>query len=190
MEFAANASKLHKKVGELLSVTSPFRAGLLRQEVAVSELFPSYPNNKDRYDWVLPDLSTIIECHGKQHYSVQTFGAAAEDAIMSFQAQQFRDSQKEEIALLHGWTYVIIPYTDEKLLTSEYLIDAYTKALNPDALVKKEVGAKPDWLIAKKKEANQRAREYRKQQYQRMKELKHGHQRFSTSASNTSEEEA
>lgn len=172
MEFATNASKLHKKVGELLNVTSPFKAGLLRQEVAVSELFPLYPNNKDRYDWVLPDLFTIIECHGKQHYVATKFGGNAEDAVMNFQSQQFRDKQKEEIALLNGWTYIIIPYNDEKKLDSEYLINAYTQALNPIALIKKKVSVKPDWLVAKKKEANQQAKEYRKKQYQRMKELK------------------
>jgi hypothetical protein len=190
MEFTTNASKLHRKVGEILNTTLPFKAGRLYQEVAVSELFPSYSNNKDRYDWVLPDLFTVIECHGKQHYQPISFGNKAEQAVMNFQAQQFRDNQKEEIALLHGWTYVIIPYTDEKLLTSEYLIDAYTKAFNPNTLIKKEVAAKPDWLIAKKKEANQKAKEYRKQQYQRMKELKHGYYKSSTNSSNSSEEEA
>lgn len=174
MEFAQNASKLHRKVGELLSVTSPFRGGPLRQEVVVSELFPAYPNNKDKYDWVLPDLFTIIECNGAQHYKIVKFGGTAEDAIMNFHTQQHRDSQKEEIALLNGWTYIIIPFTDEKLISSQYLVNAYTVCLNTDILIKKKETAKPDWMIAKKKEANQRAKEYRKEQYrksrQRLKE--------------------
>lgn len=176
MEFAANASKLHKKVGELLNTTSPFKASLIRQEVPVSELFPSYPNSRDRYDWVLPDLSTIIECHGKQHEKVQTFGSAAEEAVMNFQTQQFRDSQKKEIALLHGWTYVVIWYYEEKKLDSEFLLNAYTSAFNPDTIVKRKETVKPDWLVAKQEEAKLRAREYRKQQYQqskkRLKEIK------------------
>ena len=80
MEYAQNASKLHRKVGEILQLTSPFSGSELRQEAIVSDIFPEYTNNRDKYDWTLPSLFVITECHGIQHYQVQTFGKEASEA--------------------------------------------------------------------------------------------------------------
>lgn len=170
MEFAANASKLHKKIGEILLLTLPFKGCTLRQEVCVSELFPSYSNNRDKYDWVIPELFLIIEAHGKQHYQVATFGSSAEQAIMNFQSQQFRDKQKEEIALLNGWTYIIIPYTDEKKLDSDYLINAYNLSFNTTKVSTPKEKIKPQWQKDREEESKIRAKQYRQEQYKRNKE--------------------
>jgi hypothetical protein len=187
MEFAKNASALHKKTGEILLLTSPFKGCTLRQEVPVSELFPSYSNNRDKYDWVIPELFVIIECQGIQHFKVQSFGLSAEEAVMAFQAQQFRDKQKEEVAILNGWTFIAIPYLDEKILTAEYLTAAYNKCFNNKDLEKKKKKVKPDWQIKKETEQKDRARIYRKEQYRKNKErLKNGNKRSSTSSSSSS----
>lgn len=177
MEFAKNASRLHRKIGEILLSTSPFHKYELQQEVVVSSLFPSYPNNKDKYDWVIPELHLIIEGNGSQHYKASTFGASAEQAVMSFQSQKFRDGQKEEIAILNGWTFITISFQDEKLLTSDYLIQVYTKAFDPSAIpvdVVKKVKVKPDWLVHKESLVKVQAKLYRQQQYKRQKEIKNG----------------
>lgn len=174
MEFAINASKLHKKVGEILSTTLPFSGCDLKQEVPVSELFPNYSNNKERYDWVIPSLFIIIECHGKQHFQVATFGKEASEAVMDFQLQATRDKKKEEIAILSGWTYIMIPYTDEKLITSEYLLDQYKKNYNDKKLevkVKKEI---PEWQQELLDKQKQKSKEIRRELYQKAKLKKRG----------------
>jgi hypothetical protein len=171
MEFAANASNLHKKIGSILASTSPFRECKLEQEVKVKTLFPEYGNGKDGYDWVIPELHTIIEAHGKQHYKVATFGSSAENAVMNFQSQKFRDSQKEEIALLNGWKYIIIPYTEEKKLDGESLIKLFNEATCGENPTEQIVKAKPDWVLEKKEQAKLQAKQARREQYLRSKEL-------------------
>ena len=184
MEYAANASKLHKKIGEILSQTSPFKDGTLRQEVIVSELFPDFYNGRFRYDWVIPDHHTIIEAHGIQHYKVRSFGADAGDAILNFRSQKFKDSRKEEIALLNGWTYLIIPFSDEKKITSEYLLDLFITCRNPNPVKPPEV--KEDRYAVQHRAALDRAKIYRREQYLKQKErLKHGNKKH---RSNTTSE--
>jgi hypothetical protein len=178
MEFAKNASRLHRKIGEILLLTSPFNQYQTRQEVLVSELFPAYPNNRDKYDWVVPDMHLIIEGNGSQHYSPATFGSSAEQAIMNFQSQKFRDGQKEEIAIMNGWTFITVPFLDEKNLTSDYLSNAYKLAFDPSAVpivVVEKVEVKPSWLIEKQESMKQKAKLYRRQQYElQKKRLKDG----------------
>ena len=94
MEFAKNASKLHIKVYEALTSNGLFKTLNLRQEVPVSELFTNYNNNRDRYDWVIPEYSLIIECHGKQHYELSTFGGDTAKAEMNFITQKFYSSSR------------------------------------------------------------------------------------------------
>lgn len=172
MEFAKNASKLHQKVGELLNSTVPFKGLRIEQEVAVSDLFPDYPNNKERYDWVVFDLKIVIECHGVQHYKLQTFGAGLEQATLAFQTQQFRDRQKEEIAILNGWTYLVVPYWDEKKIDGDYLLNLYSSNENTKEVkvVEKKKAPLTDYQIEQKK----KAKEYRHQQYLKQKAKKRG----------------
>lgn len=186
MEFALNASKLHKLVGQTLENTPGFSGSELQQEVIVSKLFPEYPNNKDRYDWVIPSRFTIIECHGIQHYKIQSFGSSADEAVMNFQTQKFRDSQKKEIALLNGWTYIEIPYTDIKKITPEYLMEAYKLSYNSSQPKASEPKQQSKYHI----DQLEKARQYRKQQYQKMKVKKNEYSRSRTRTTDPSDEEA
>lgn len=171
LQYASNASKLHRKIGEVLQKTAPFCSSTIRQEVIVSSLFKGYSNNRDRYDYVIDDCHLVIEAHGIQHYSVNSFGSKAEDAVMNFKTQQFRDNQKMEIALLNGWSYLSIPYSDEKSIDSKYLLDLYMANINTQPLIEavKVDTSKQDLYKEQQKE---KARAYRKEQYQRMKEYK------------------
>lgn len=190
MEFAQNASKLHKKVGWTLLEMSLFKGCNLQQEVIVSDLFPEYYNGRDRYDWVIPDHFTIIECHGIQHYKVQSFGADAGEALLNFQSQKFKDGRKKEIALLNGWNYIEIPYTDEKKITPEYLLELITSNQNPNSLQKKAPAEKPEWYQKKHKADLERARIYRKQQRELLKEKLNERKKSSSNTSSSSDEEA
>ncbi len=160
------------------------------QEVLVQDLFPKYSSGRDRYDIVLPDIKLIIECHGIQHYKVQTFGAKAEDAVMNFQLQKKRDAEKKEIALLNGWAYLEIPYTDEKVISDEYIHKAYTE-LQSQSSVEVEQAKRPDPTPPSDYQIRQRelARNHRREQYRRMKEFKDANRRSSKQASGSSEEE-
>ncbi len=171
--------------------------------MSVQELFPSYSNGREKYDIVLDDLQLIIECHGIQHYKIQTFGADAGEAVMNFQTQKFRDTSKKEIALLNNWLYLEIPYTDEKLITEDYLYDAW-KRLSSDATtnlaqqvrddpqpkVDKVHREKPAWLEERRESDRVKARAHRKEQYKRMKEFKNATKGSSGKATGSSEEEA
>lgn len=174
MKFASNASKLHRRVGEVLSETRPFSGLRLEQEVPVSSLFPEYSNNRDRYDWVVPELSLIIEAHGKQHYEPSGFGEEYEKAIALFQRQQFKDAQKKEVALLNNWTFLEIPYTDEKKLDSTYILDLYNEHLNLEP-VKKQKQKKQEKSSAQLEFQKKQREEYNRQQrayYRKIKELR------------------
>ncbi len=174
MYYAANASKLHRLVGEVLSITPPFSGMTLQQEVIVSSLF-KYPNNRDKYDWVVPELFLVIEVMGEQHFK-PGFNSDAGEALLNFKSQQFRDSQKKEAALLAGWTFIEIPFTDKKEIASKYLLDAYTANYNPSGLKKNKLlerPSNPDFEARQnrfKEESNRRRREYNRSLYKKLKQ--------------------
>lgn len=168
--YAKNASQLHRKIGEILSTCAPWKGFKTEQEVLVRDLFSSFGSSTERYDWVIKDLFTIIEAHGKQHYSVQSFGRDAGEALMAHEAQKSRDARKEEIARLHNWTYIVIPYTDEKKLTEEYLWNVYQEAKVEEA--PKRVDHKPRPRQKPSQEQLDRARAYRRRIYEQQREYK------------------
>ena len=151
-------------------MTPPFKGMKIEQEVLVRDLFPSFVGTTEKYDWVIKNMFTIIECHGKQHYSVQTFGKDLGDAILDFKAQKKRDEAKKEIALLNNWTYIEIPFSDEKIIDASYLLLAYEKYTTSETPVSisKEVEPANEYKLRQQ----ERAKEYRQQQYQRSKEYK------------------
>jgi hypothetical protein len=64
------------------------------------------------------DLDFLIEYQGIQHYEPkEKFGG-----ISGLRKQQFNDYQKREYCKKHNITLVIIPYTDEYLLSYDYIM--------------------------------------------------------------------
>jgi len=103
-------SKLHKSTVTLLK---KIFGSNLQEEVNVNKLFSSYPKKNEHYDIVLPAFNIIIECHGEQHRSLQTFGEKdIEKVATNLVRQQHRDKRKEEVAWENGWGYVIIWYDE------------------------------------------------------------------------------
>lgn len=196
-EYRKNASKLHRKVGDILRESITWGHYEIYQEYPVNRVNTKYANGAHKFDWVIPKLKIVIECHGKQHYEVQTFGAEIEDAISAFNDQQYRDKAKKEAALQAGWIYIEIPYTLENKITEHKLLQMFWEAEkeseeylkdyveeNNEPTTQEVLDAKNKEWAKKERErylsseghsnALQKAREYRKQRYRRLKELKNG----------------
>jgi cation transport regulator ChaB len=112
--LAKNASKLHKKIGILLTE---------------SHVNPGFKSNREKFDWAILGLNVIIEVHGEQHYKPVCFGGISEEeAIEKYRDTKRRDSNKEEAAHMAGWAYVVVKY-NEKDITEEELSNRIKEAL-------------------------------------------------------------
>jgi hypothetical protein len=167
--YRASSSKLHRKVGDVLRASSIFSGYRIYQEYPVRRLVPAYPHGSHRFDWVVLDLFLIIECHGKQHYQVTNFGGSTDEAVQSFYSQQIRDFKKRQAVEDAGYTYIIVPYTDLEKVDDAYLWQLYIKNRNDSPVLQPEKTTKPD--SETHQQFKDRAREYRRAQYQRQKEL-------------------
>ena len=89
-------------------------------------IFPGLtsPNGKHlRFDFVIFDddgnIDFIIEYQGKQHYEPSAkFGGKR-----GFYQQQFNDNQKRRFCALHDFNLIEIPYTDENLISYDYIMN-------------------------------------------------------------------
>ena len=200
--FRSNASELHKKVGELLR--EGYLGGFeFYQEYPVNKVDPTYTDGRHKFDWVCPQLKLVIECHGKQHYKVVNFGyASEEEAIEAFYDGQRRDRAKQKAAYNAGYNYIVIPYTMKKNITSDKIheliklgelgLKVYNEEHNQegDIIINERHALASQFAATKKQrdkearkqylqsdrhqESLRKAREYRKVQYQRYKEIKDG----------------
>lgn len=76
-----------------------------------------------RFDFVVFDddgkIDFIIEYQGKQHYEPSAkFGGKR-----GFYQQQFNDNLKRRFCALHGFTLIEIPYTEENLISYDYILN-------------------------------------------------------------------
>lgn len=202
-EYRKNASRLHKAVGEILRNDPLFTHYTAYQEYPVNKVNESYPHGSHHFDWVIPQLFVVIECHGRQHFQAVAFDGDVDKAVESFHATRYRDNLKKNAALAAGYRYVVIPYTFEKTVTSKIIADKINEAEkdletyrqeHAEEIRKKEE-AKANALAAKalaekrqlEREARERylasqahqdslkkAREFRQKRYRRLKELKDG----------------
>lgn len=150
-------------MGEILRSSPALKEQGIFQEYPVSRVNPSYRDNSHKFDWVILNLRVVIECHGIQHYSVQTFGMSTEDAIDSFRAQQRRDKSKKQAALDAGWKYIEIPYKLEKSLSEATILKMIEETEWGE-----EVVAPP--TLHQKQLEKQRA--YNREMYRRMRQSK------------------
>lgn len=80
------------------------------------------PNGRDlRFDFAVFDddgnLEFLIEYQGKQHYQpVAKFGGTR-----GFYQQKYNDRMKRQFCAIKGITLIEIPYTDENLLSYDYI---------------------------------------------------------------------
>lgn len=117
-----NASKFHNALREIFKTDTYFKSLKCYQEVPVSGLVVSYPNNFDAVDWFVDELNTVIELHGKQHYQQVMFGYKPyEEAKKDFHNIQYRDNRKKTFLIDAGYNYVEVSYKDAKKLNAEYI---------------------------------------------------------------------
>jgi len=122
--YRENASRLHKAVGEVLRTGEAFGEHEAYQEYPVNRVNENYPDSSHHFDWVIPDLKVVIECHGIQHYKVVDWeGGEAEKAISAYKALKERDFAKREAAWDADWIYVEVPYWKEGDLDEKEILD-------------------------------------------------------------------
>lgn len=112
-----DASRGEVKIHEILDLM-----GLnYRMEYSFPDL--RSPNGKPlRFDFVIFDddgkIDFIIEYQGKQHYEPSSkFGGKR-----GFFQQQFNDNKKRRFCALHDFKLIEIPYTDENLISYDYIM--------------------------------------------------------------------
>ena len=111
------ASRAECKIEEILK-----NAGLTFK---MEYIFPDLrsPNGRPlRFDFVVFDddglIDFIIEYQGRQHYEPsQKFGGKK-----GFYQQQYNDNQKRRFCALHGFNLIEIPYTEENLISYDYIM--------------------------------------------------------------------
>ena len=75
-----------------------------------------------RFDFCVFDddnnIDFLIEYQGKQHYQPSSkFGGAR-----GFYQQQYNDNKKRRFCALNGYNLIEIPYTEEHLITYDYIM--------------------------------------------------------------------
>ena len=88
-------------------------------------IFPDLksPNGRPlRFDFVVFDddgrIDFIIEYQGRQHYEASSkFGGKK-----GLYQQQFNDNKKRRFCALHDFKLVEIPYTDENIISYDYIM--------------------------------------------------------------------
>lgn len=126
-KLAANASKLHIRIGELLTCEeSPYKNFEIRQEYPVSSINKDYKSNRERFDWVILGLKVVIEVHGEQHYTEICFGGInLSEAKENLKKRQRVDEEKKMAAIYAGWAYVVVKYTEKKITCSKLVERIY-----------------------------------------------------------------
>jgi hypothetical protein len=134
-KLAANASKLHKRILELLtSDNSPYRFYDIRQEYPVKKVNPEFKSGREKFDIVIFGLNVVIEVHGEQHFGIVCFGGKSEEEAKEDLIKRKRvDRKKQQAAEDAYWAYVMIRY-DEKNITLEELNNKIVAACDETAL--------------------------------------------------------
>ena len=112
-----DASRAEIKIREILE-----EAGL---NFKMEYIFPDLKTHNGRplrFDFVIFDddnnIDFLIEYQGKQHYEPSSkFGGTK-----GFYQQQFNDNKKRRFCALHDFNLVEIPYTEENLISYDYIM--------------------------------------------------------------------
>ena len=111
------SSRAEVKIHEILATN-----GLVFKEEYSFEGLNSTSGRPLRFDFVVFDddghIDFIIEYQGKQHYEASPkFGGKR-----GLYQQQYNDNQKRRFCALHDLTLIEIPYTEENLISYDYIM--------------------------------------------------------------------
>jgi len=121
--YRQSASKLHKAVGEILRNSEVFGDFEVYQEYPVNRVNENYPDGRHHFDWVIPKLGIVVECHGEQHFRAVAWDGDVEKAELAFVEGQARDKAKKAAALDAGYLYVMVPYNKLNSLDIQYVLE-------------------------------------------------------------------
>lgn len=112
------ASFGERKIHEILEEN-----GIVFQEEYVVDGLMSENGTPLRFDFAIFDdegfLCCLIEYQGRQHYEPsQKFGGKR-----GFYQQQHNDNKKRRYCALNGINLIEIPYTEENLITYDYIME-------------------------------------------------------------------
>ena len=112
------ASRGEIKIEEILT-----NYGLVFKEEYIFPDLVSSNGRPLRFDFAVFDddgnLDFLIEYQGKQHYEASSkFGGKR-----GLYQQQFNDNKKRRFCALHDITLIEIPYTEENLLSYDYILE-------------------------------------------------------------------
>ena len=127
-KYRKSASKLHRAVGDCLRTGDIFSHHELYQEYPVNRVNTSYKESSHHFDWVIPGLKIVIECHGQQHVKPVAFDGNYEHAIEQFPVLKQRDQAKKVAALTAGYRYIEIYYNEIKMISEEYILNKLGEA--------------------------------------------------------------
>lgn len=86
---------------------------------------------KLEFDFYLPDLNTLIEYQGEQHYRpVQYMGCSLEEAEQNFKDQQIRDQLKRDYCEEKGYYLMEIPFDVKGVENIRNFIESYLEENN------------------------------------------------------------
>lgn len=122
-KYRNSASKLHCTVGDCLRTSPLLQNHEIYQEYPVNRVNTTYKESSHHFDWVIPGLRVVIECHGKQHNEPVAFDGNYENAIESFYTLQKRDQLKKVAALNAGYRYIEIQYNEIKEISEKFIMD-------------------------------------------------------------------
>jgi len=168
LQYRESASKLHKKIGDILLWPGGlFATYKVYQEYPVNRININYNDASHKFDWVVLDLRLVIEAHGAQHFKPVDFGGQGKDkTIDNWHNMKYRDHKKEQAAIEAGYTYIIISYEDINAITDSYIWGMYQKNLNHLSLIKQDKS-----IDKYKEEIKEKAKQYRHEQYLKQKEI-------------------
>lgn len=111
------ASRGEIKIEEILQ-----EAGLRFEEEYIFPELRSSNGRPLRFDFVVFDddnrIDFIIEFQGRQHYEPNSkFGGKK-----GFYQQQYNDNKKRRFCAIHGFKLIEIPYTEENLISYDYIM--------------------------------------------------------------------
>ena len=169
-EYAHNASKLHKAIGELLG-QSIFTHMVVFQEYPVEMINPDCPNSRMKVDWYIKTLNIAIEVQGQHHFDPVQYGGQSEDkANNNFVNQVHRDVDKSKYLEAVGCPIIEVHYSQK--LSLEWLIERISDASKQNqSPAKTDLKLRKPKVISKwKEEAAEKRRAYQREQYKLAKE--------------------
>ena len=160
-DYAANASKRHKLVGQVLS-EGAFRTYRIFQEVPIVDINPAYYNRRTRADWYIPDLHVVVEVHGEDHRQwIDRGNEGKHRAKLKFVRRQHLDVEKVMALADVGIGTVEVWPEDE--ISEENLLKLISDTMKQMTCpVKKTMGPR--------ERAKKQASKYRREQYQLAKQ--------------------